>query len=84
MKTAIYIIIFFIGLILTIYSSINWGMAGFPFSLDELSMALSGNKPWYLSDQSYFFFIILGVLVSSYAAFELNLKRWKKRKPDSF
>ena len=66
------------GLILTLYSLINWGMAGFPLSLYELLMTLSGNKPWKLSNESYFFFIILGIIISLYAAFELNLKRWKK------
>jgi len=78
MKKTFYIFLFVTGIILTIYSSINWGLAGFPFSISELSMSIFGTRPWHLEKDSYFLFIILGLFVSAYALFEINLKRWEQ------
>ena len=78
MYKLLYIILFVVGITVAAYGAINWGIAGFPFSFSELSTSLFGTKPWHLDKDSFFFFVVLGVFISAYALFELNLKRWQK------
>ena len=57
---------------------ILWGKAGFAINFTELSTTLFGTKPWNLGKDSYFFYVILGVVLTLYSGIELNLKRWEK------
>lgn len=70
--------IFTVGIVLLTIGLYQWGKAGFPIELGNISTMLFGTKPWNLSKDSYFFFVVLGVVMVTYSAIELHLKRWER------
>jgi hypothetical protein len=73
-------ITFTIGIIVLFVGLYQWINAGFPIELKNISTMVFGTKPWNLSKDSYFFFIVLGSALAAYSAIELNLKRWDRGK----
>ena len=73
-----YLLLLLIGLALTLFGAINWGRAGFPMHLGDLSTMLAGTKPRHLDKDSYFFVVVLGAIIVGYSLLELRIKRWKK------
>ena len=60
---SLYQLLFMVGLVLTVTGTVLWTKAGFPLSLNEISTALFGTRPWSIGKDSYLFLIILGFLL---------------------
>ena len=75
----VYQTLFILGLAISITGVVFWVKAGFPFTFGELSTILFGTKPFHLGKESYFFIIVLGVLITAFSVIELSHKRWEKK-----
>jgi|GEM_PF-4136270 len=74
------IILFATGLGLFATYTVLWAIHGFPFNFHDMWLSLTGDKPWHLKKDSYFFFMVLGVFLALYSLIELQHRRWEKNK----